>query len=290
MAYKSTRRQWVKLWVNEWLDGTTRFELTAPQRLLWIDLLALAGRSRFPGLIYAGEGEQGKKVGYPLAYLAGVLQMDEVALNNALKLLEHHSHITLDEVSSEKFVIGIANWEKYQSEYLRQKTYRNVNPEKIHAKQRVNKAVKEGNLIKSGTCEQCGSSGRIEGHHPDYSKPLEVIWLCAPCHRKVTTNCMSRLPVEGEVDVEGEVEEEEKHFGVFWENYPRKVGKQVALKWWKNASPEDREQAIHGLVLWNQSEQWNRDDGKYIPHASTFLTQRRWADEPWTGAFTQPEK
>jgi hypothetical protein len=128
MSYKSTRRQWVKLWVNEWLDGTTRFELTAPQRLLWIDLLALAGRSRFPGWIYAGHGEDNKKVGYPIAYLAGVLQMDEVALNNALKLLQTHCRITLDEIAPEQYVIGIINWEKYQSEYLRQKAYRKVTP------------------------------------------------------------------------------------------------------------------------------------------------------------------
>jgi hypothetical protein len=126
MGYKSTRRQWVKLWVNEWLDGTTRFELTAPQRLLWVDLLALAGRSRFPGYVYAGEGEGGKRVGYPVAYLAGVLQMDEAALNNALKLLLDKRHITLDESSAETYIIGIVNWEKYQSEYLRQKTYRKV--------------------------------------------------------------------------------------------------------------------------------------------------------------------
>lgn len=126
MAYKSTRRQWVKLWVNEWLDGTSRFELTAPQRLLWIDLLALAGRSRFPGFIYAGLAGDGSKVGYPIAYLAGVLQMDEVTLNNALKLLQEHCHITLDESAPENYVIGIINWEKYQSEYLRQRAYRKV--------------------------------------------------------------------------------------------------------------------------------------------------------------------
>lgn len=134
MPYKSTRRQWVKLWVNEWLDGTTRFSLTANQRLLWVDLLALAGRSRFPGYIYAGEGERGAKVGYPVAYLAGILQMDEVTLNNALKLLLSHGHITLEETSSDQFVIGIVNWEKYQSEYLRQKAYRKVT---THATRRL---------------------------------------------------------------------------------------------------------------------------------------------------------
>src|SRR5208282_3702375 len=114
MSYKSTRRQWVKLWVNEWLDGTTRFELTAPQRLLWVDLLALAGRSRFPGFVYAGEGDGGNRVGYPIAYLAGVLQMDEIAANNALKLLHHKGHITLEESSTECYIVGIVNWEKYQ--------------------------------------------------------------------------------------------------------------------------------------------------------------------------------
>jgi hypothetical protein len=117
-----------------------------------------------------------------------------------------HCHITLDEVAPDSWIIGIVNWEKYQSEYLRQKVYRRINPEKIAAKQMVNKAVKDGSLIKSGTCEKCGASGRIEGHHPDYSKPMEVVWLCPPCHRKVTTDCTSRLPVEveEEVEVEGE--------------------------------------------------------------------------------------
>jgi hypothetical protein len=223
MSYKSTRRQWVKLWVNEWLDGTTRFELTAAQRLLWVDLLALAGRSRFPGFIYAGTGQGGEKVGYPIAYLAGVLQMDETDTNNALKLLAAHGHITLDEISPEKYVIGIVNWEKYQSEYLRQRAY-----------------------------------------------------------RKVTTHSTGRLPVEveGEVDVEGE-----KPFGVFWDLYPRKVGKEKALKAWCRLDGKERDSAVDGLRLWRQAEQWNRDAGKFIPYASTFLAQKRYLDEPWTGAF-----
>jgi replisome organiser protein len=129
MSYKSTRRQWVKLWVNEWLDGTTRFELTPQQRIVWIDLLALAGRSRFPGFVYAGHSDSNTRVGYPIEYLAGVLQMDEVTLNNTLKLLQDKGHITLEESQPEKYIIGIVNWEKYQSEYLRQKAYRKVTTE-----------------------------------------------------------------------------------------------------------------------------------------------------------------
>lgn len=31
-------------------------------------------------------------------------------------------------------------------------------------------------------CEGCALQRRLERHHPDYSKPLLVIWLCKPCH------------------------------------------------------------------------------------------------------------
>lgn len=45
-------------------------------------------------------------------------------------------------------------------------------------------AVKAGTLVRPGTCSKCGCSGKIEAAHSDYTKPLEVIWLCQPCHRK----------------------------------------------------------------------------------------------------------
>lgn len=39
-------------------------------------------------------------------------------------------------------------------------------------------------FLKKQPCRDCGSNNS-QKHHDDYSKPLEVIWLCRPCHLKI---------------------------------------------------------------------------------------------------------
>lgn len=61
--------------------------------------------------------------------------------------------------------------------------YYERNSKKVIAHQAVYKAIKKGKL-KRGRCEVC-KSPQTQGHHEDYSKPLEVRWLCALHHKKV---------------------------------------------------------------------------------------------------------
>lgn len=60
--------------------------------------------------------------------------------------------------------------------------YEANNKEKISAQRKVRKAVLAGKIIRPEHCEICKCEGKVQGHHEDYNKPLEVIWMCSKCH------------------------------------------------------------------------------------------------------------
>lgn len=65
--------------------------------------------------------------------------------------------------------------------------WRKGNPKKYRAHIAINNAVKLGKVQKPSTCQSCKKdipSRRLQAHHDDYSKPLDVRWLCAPCHNQ----------------------------------------------------------------------------------------------------------
>jgi len=69
----------------------------------------------------------------------------------------------------------------YKRWYKENGRKRNHNSER--AMSIVHIAVKSGKIIKPILCERCNETKRLYAHHKDYSKPLEVLWLCASCHK-----------------------------------------------------------------------------------------------------------
>lgn len=71
------------------------------------------------------------------------------------------------------------------------------------------------------------------------------------------------------------------HFDIFWGAYPRKVKPDRTKKAWQklNPSPELFKTLMQSLEKQKLSEDWTRDRGKYIPHPSTWLNDKRWEDE-----------
>jgi hypothetical protein len=72
--------------------------------------------------------------------------------------------------------------ERKQYSYTRSKAYRLKEPVKYRAHSAVSNAVRDGRLTKL-PCEVCGSSF-AEAHHDDYTKPLDVRWLCKVHHER----------------------------------------------------------------------------------------------------------
>jgi excisionase family DNA binding protein len=60
------------------------------------------------------------------------------------------------------------------------------------SRRQYSRALCNGVLLRAGSCQECGAEGKIDGHHDDYSQPLEVRWLCHTCHRKADKETRAR--------------------------------------------------------------------------------------------------
>ena len=79
------------------------------------------------------------------------------------------------------------------------------------------------------------------------------------------------------------LKEDLAEFDLFWNEYPRKVGKQDCKKIWLNPKKKKLRPPIGDIVdaltVHKISDDWTKDDGKYIPHPSTWLNRGGWDDE-----------
>lgn len=63
--------------------------------------------------------------------------------------------------------------------------YRKVYPLRYAAQTILNNAVRSKKIKKPKKCSICYKEKKIYGHHEDYYKPLDVIWVCQVCHKKI---------------------------------------------------------------------------------------------------------
>ena len=68
------------------------------------------------------------------------------------------------------------DWKKYIN------IYRLTEKENHDSRVKLGRAIVNGILERKKICEICKIDKSYEAHHHDYSKPLEVIWLCRTCH------------------------------------------------------------------------------------------------------------
>lgn len=115
MARTLLQRRWIKLYPQQCLEGSIRYQLEPDERGVWYDLLVFAGICNQDGWIRDRD-----KRAFPIQFIAN-------RLNIPLELLERTVEKCLTEgrvEGNEDKGLRIANWKVYQSEYERQKPYR----------------------------------------------------------------------------------------------------------------------------------------------------------------------
>ena len=94
----------------------------------------------------------------------------------------------------EYIIIQKERYKKWYKKYGRErndndreiaKNWQIHHPIEHKAQRKLRRAVKSGKIIKPLFCEVCKDKVKLCGHHKDYSKSLEVIWVCHSCHKKI---------------------------------------------------------------------------------------------------------
>jgi len=86
----------------------------------------------------------------------------------------------------EKSRAYMREWQAQNRERIRDWQRANASkrdPQKTYAQNLLNRAVARGDVERQ-PCEVCGAS-KTDAHHEDYSRPLDVRWLCRLHHRGV---------------------------------------------------------------------------------------------------------
>lgn len=94
-------------------------------------------------------------------------------------------------LKSKKYRMTVSGKDKaYKSSYKSQK----IHKLETRARQLVRYYLNKGEIIKPNICSVCSLNKKIYAHHHDYTKPLEVKWLCRSCHadihRKLAQNVL----------------------------------------------------------------------------------------------------
>jgi len=149
----------------------------------------MAGDSNEEGIIFLRKNDKRQFIGYSDSTLAELLGVDVKEYLSAKATMIAYDKISVDKNN----VIKILKWNKYQSEYQRQKQYREKDEE---YKKNQNKTAKgrsqareKAPIIFKPICVNCKSSNTLLVHHLD-KNPINndienLIYLCSSCHKMI---------------------------------------------------------------------------------------------------------
>lgn len=172
----------------------------------------------------------------------------------------------------------------------------------------VSKAIKRGDLIRPKYCADCGMKSQVQGHHGDYSKPLEVVWLCDSCHdktHKLIEEAEAKRPLpeakppslspslysahtSASYTSSSDFNQNPKNKNyiaqlveqVYLDLYPRKIGKSKGIRHLARVMKAEELPLLEKAIR-NYSKFSENKSPEYIKHFSTFASEwRDWIEIP----------
>lgn len=228
-------------------------EVFASEKLLkiWIWCLCRANWKTKYISIKKGKGEDTVKLERG-QFLFGRFKAEEQldisgsTIYKLMKKLEKMGNISI-ESSSHFSIITICNYDTYQDV----KTY------------------KKQHCDSTGTAleQHSNSTGTTLEPHSDTDNTLNTL---------KASNTSNTLKDSPSTEVE-----DESMFEKFWSKYPVKKGKSQALTTWKRFKCDNKFDLImERLSQFKECDDWKDEGGKFIPHGSTWMSKKRWEDEP----------
>jgi hypothetical protein len=232
---------WIPLYVDKWIFGSTRIELEPAERAVFIDLMVLGAKDE--GYIRANETTPFLEV-----QLAGLLNIPLALLQSTLSKCIQYGK--LDE-GPEYGIYRLCNWNKYQ-----------LSEDYKYRIETGRKCIPGSSVRQNSDCSPKNSDCSPKNLGPIIEENRrENITTSSECSVEVTSN---RHP-------------DDMPFASFWAAYPKRVGKQAALKAWQKQKP-DIDKCLKTLEWQKKSDQWTKEGGQYIPLPATWLNQGRWDD------------
>jgi hypothetical protein len=104
--------------------------------------------------------------------------------NNKARIIQWRKQYNKDnaDVLSKKSKQYYSENKERMLDYFRK--YHKENNQAQIARHKILNRKEHWGLIPPSECSGCGDVGRVEAHHDDYNKPLEVRWLCRSCHKQ----------------------------------------------------------------------------------------------------------
>lgn len=93
------------------------------------------------------------------------------------------------------------------------------------------------------------------------------------------TRDVTVTPREEKRREEKKKDSEPSGFAEFWQEYPNHSAKATALKAWLKVPAELHPTIMAAVVVQKRSAAWTKDNGQFVPHAATWLNNKRWEDQ-----------